>query len=391
LITEGTSTKSAPEIATEIESLGASIGGSAGYDFTAVYGNSPADVFDKTAALLAELARNPVFAEEEVNRAKAQTLDGLLVQQSEPGSVASLVASRVIYGVAPYGYSPTGTAKSVPSLSREDLVTFHRTHWRPSTATLVFSGDIEPDAAFALAERLFGDWKDAPDAVDPAVHPAGEPTAPRVVVIDQPNAGQAAVLTVNRAIARTDPDFYALLVGNAVLGGGYSARLNKRIRVERGLSYGASSSLSTRLDQGVMVASSQTRNDAAGEVSDLMLTEIARLSAELVSAEELAPRRATLVGSFSRSLETVDGLGGLVANLAQYALPLSELKDYADKVRAVTPEQIRDAVSRKLPAAATSLVIVGDAKLFFDAVRAKHPNVERIALTALDLDKPALK
>src|SRR5690606_11346213 len=117
-----------------------------------------------------------------------------------------------------------------------------------------------------------------------------------------------------------------------------------------------------------------TRNDAVPQVAELILAEIARLSATEATAAELAPRKATLVGSFGRALETVDGLGGLVANLALYGLPLSDLATYADDVDAVTPAQIRAAAAEHLPASAASLVVVGDASVFLEALRAKYPN-----------------
>ena len=194
-----------------------------------------------------------------------------------------------------------------------------------------------------------------------------------------------------RGIERTDEDYFPLLVGNTLMGGGFSARLNQEIRIERGLSYGARSSLGARQDEGVLVASAQTRNDAAVEVAGLILAEIERLSQTTATADELAPRKATLIGDYGRSLETVDGLGSVVASLALYDLPLENLATYVANVRSVTPDQIRDAAAAELPAETASLVIVGDASLFIDALRAAYPNVEVIPLTELDLNSAALR
>ena len=391
LVSEGTSMKTAPQIATQIESLGAELSSVAGNDFTQLTVNSPSEVFEGSAALLSELVHDATFPEADLTRLKAQYLDNLSISLSDPAAIADLASSRVIYGAAPYGATLDGTPTSIPAITREDVVGLYRTRWIPSRATLVFSGDIEPDAAFALAEKLFGDLRDPEDAAPTIENPAGDPTAPRVVVIDQPGAGQAAIEAVSRSIARNDPDYYPLLLGNAVLGGGYSARLNAEIRVKRGLSYGASSGLGARIDEGLFSASTQTRNDAAAEVVGLISTEIGRLSTEPVSAEELAPRRATVLGSFSRSLETVSRLSSVVASFAQYGLPIEELGSYATKVRAVTPEQIRDAVSRRLPAAGVSYIVVGDAAQFITPLTAAYPNVENIPLTQLNLDSATLR
>jgi len=356
-----------------------------------VSANSPADVFSRTAALMAEITRDPTFAEEELARAQQQSLDGLRVALTEPSSIAGYVVGRVLFGAAPYGGAVSGTPASIPRITHDDLVAFHGAHYRPGGAKLTFSGDIEPEAAFALADRLFGDWKD-PDVQTPAaVDAAGPVLPPRVVVIDQPGSGQAAVYAAARAITRTDPDFYPLIVGNTVLGAGYSSRLNQEIRLKRGLSYGASSSLGTRLHGGLFAASAQTRNDAAVMVSDLMLGELTRIRSEPVPTAELDVRATALIGSFAGALESVDGLVGQVASLAAYDLPLSELADYPAKVRAVSAEQLQEVFARRLPASAFSLIVVGDAAKFLPALKAKHPMVEVITVDELDLDSATLR
>lgn len=391
LITQGAAGRSAPEIATDIERLGAVIGASAGSDFTSVYANSPADTFAQTFGLMTQLVRSPDFAQEELDRQRDQTLDGLRVSLSQPGPVASAVAARAVYGDAPYGAPGSGTLDSLPAITRSDVVAFHQGAWRPSQATLVFSGDITPDAAFALAQSAYGDWSDAPIPATTASDPAGAPVAPRVIVIDLPGSGQAAVYAAARAVDRADPDYYPLLVGNAVMGGGYSARLNREIRIERGLSYGAGSSFSARQDDGIVTAQAQTRNDAAAEVVGLILNEVTRLGAEQATADELATRRATLVGGFARSLETVDGLGGAVASLANNDLPMSELADYAGRVRGVSAADIQRAAAAELSPSEFSIIVVGDAAQFVDQLRAAYPNVEVIPLTELDLNSAALR
>src|SRR5262249_30416446 len=149
------------------------------------------------------------------------------------------------------------------AVTRDDIANYHATYWRPDAAVLVITGDVTPDQGFALAEHYFGDWSHPATPVP--VQPDATAFAPpgRTVVIDLPETGQAAVSIGLRGITRRDPDYFPLTVANAVLGGGYSARLNEEIRIKRGLSYGASSSLVARRAPGPIVASAQTRNDAA--------------------------------------------------------------------------------------------------------------------------------
>jgi len=391
LLTQGTATRSAPEIATEIEQLGASIGAGSGPDFTNIYANAPANVFPQTVALMADLVRNPAFAQEELDRQRDQTLDNLRVALATPGPVASQAAARVIYGDAAYGAPGSGTLTSIPAITREDVAAFHQHRYRPSEATLVFSGAISETDARALAQSAFGDWRDTNSTAEARVAPLGQPLPPRVVVIDQPGAGQAAVTVALRGVSRTDADYFPLTLGNTLLGGSFTSRLNQEIRIKRGLSYGTRSSLGVRREDGLFTASAQTRNDAAVEVSDLILAEITRLSTTRPTASELTTRQAILTGAFGDSLETVDGLGGLVANLALYDLPMSDLAAYVGKVEAIDGAAVQEAFAEHLPVDRASLVIVGDAARFIDALRAKHPNVEVIPISALNLDNAALR
>ncbi|MBF0665918.1 MAG: insulinase family protein, partial [Brevundimonas sp.] len=333
----------------------------------------------------------PSFAGEELERQQSQTLDGLRVALSQPGAVAGQSVGRVIYGDAPYAAPGGGTLNSVPAITRDDVAAFHAALYRPSQATLVFSGDIDEADARALAEQAFGDWRDPAGATPTVGDKAGPALPPRVVVIDQPGAGQAAVTAAIRGVSRTDGDYFPLTVGNTLLGGGFSSRLNQEIRINRGLSYGARAGLGVREDEGLFTASTQTKNETAVEVADLILAEIARMGTSEPTPAELAPRRATLIGGFGRSLETVDGLGGLVAELALYDLPMSDLAAYAGRVRAVTPAQVQAAFAEHLPVDRASLVIVGDASMFLEALRAKYPNVEVIPLDELNLDAAALR
>jgi len=392
LLTQGAGDLTAPEIATQIEQLGADVGASAGPDFTNVYANAPSDVFPATLALMAKLVLEPTFSSEELERQRDQALDGLRVALSTPGPVAGQVAARAVYGDAAYGAPGAGTLTSLPTITRDDISGFHAAHYRPSDATLVFTGDITPEAARTLAQSAFGQWTAAPLTAAPAAaSPAGPALPPRVIVVDQPGAGQAAVIVAGRSIARSDPDYFPLTLGNTLLGGSFTSRLNQEIRIKRGLSYGTRSSLGVRRQDGAFTASAQTKNESAVEVSDLILAELTRLNTTQPSDSELTTRRAILTGAFGDSLETVDGLGGLIANLALYDLPMSELASYVSNVDGVDGPEVEAAFARALPVDRASLVIVGDSAQFIDALRAKHPNVEVIPLSDLNLGSATLR
>src|SRR5688500_17545180 len=160
-----------------------------------------------------------------------------------------------------------------------------------------------------------------------------------------PGAGQAAVAVARETIARRDPTFYRAIVANAVLGGGYSARLNQEIRIRRGLSYGSGSSLDARNRPGPFMAVTQTRNDAAAEVLGLILAEMRRLGAEPIPSEELVARRASLTGDFGRNAETTSGVASLIASYVTRGIPPDEIERYIPSVIAVTPAQAQAAAA----------------------------------------------
>jgi zinc protease len=283
-----------------------------------------------------------------------------------------------------------GTPASLAKLKVADLAAVHGAWFRPDNAILVLTGDITAEQGFAAAEKAFGDWKKpaAPLAAAPAVTPKA---APRAIALDLPGTGQAAVTVLKPGIARGDPDYYAGIVANTVLGGGYSARLNQEIRIKRGLSYGASSRLSANRTTGSFRAAAQTKNESAPQVLDLINAEMTRLGATTATADELKARKSVLIGGFGRELATSSGLADVLGNLALYGVPLDEIGRYTTKVEAVDAAQVQAFAATRLDPKTASVIIAGDAKAFVAPLKAKLPNLEVIPVENLDLDSPTLR
>ncbi len=246
----------------------------------------------------------------------------------------------------------------------------HSRYYRPDNAILVIGGDITAKDGFALATQYFGDWQKPTTPLPSLSAAAGKRSAPkagRVVVIDKPDAGQAAVFLARTGINRKDPDYFRGIVSNSVLSG-YSGRLNQEIRIKRGLSYGAGSVLDTRRDVGPFFASAQTKNESGAAVADLLLGEIGRLSSAPPADVELTPRKAVLIGNFSRNLETVGGLVAQVASLALYGMGLDEINRYINNVQAVGTADIQKFAGTRLDAKTSNIIIVGNAKVFLAGV-----------------------
>ena len=391
LVTKGTEKRSATQIAEEVEALGGSIYSSARWDSTRIGVDVMSPKIGPAVDILADVVRRPAFKAEEIDRLRQQTLDDLTVELGEPGSVARYVAARITFGDAPYGHPLAGTTETITVISRDDFLKYHTRWYRPDNAILVLGGDIRAINGFNLAERYFGDWKKPIEPL-PAL-PAPKPVAnagPRVIVVDKPDAGQAAVLVARAGIERTNPDYFRGVVANSVLNG-YSGRLNQEVRIKRGLSYGAGSQLDMRRGVGPFVASAQTKNPSATQVADLLLGEIGRLATDAVPEAELSPRKAVVVGNFARNLETSSGLVAQVASLAVYGINFSEINRYIGNVQGITANEVQKFAGSHLDAKTTSIIIVGNAKEFLPELRQKYPQVEVIPMAELDLNSAMLR
>lgn len=389
VLTKGTKTRSATDIARQIELLGAAIGAGADADGATLDLLSLSGSINEAMTIAADVARNPAFANEEIERQRQQELDGLSVSLKQPGTLARLSMTRLLFGDAPYGR--IASPKSLEGLTRDVIAGFHAEHWRPDNAVLVLAGDLSAEDGFRLAEKFYGDWArpSAPLAAEPDV--SQKSSGRRILVVDLPKAGQAAVLYGMHGLPRTDSDYFPLLVANSVFGGGYSARLSTEIRIKRGLSYGATSGYGQRLGIGPIIASAQTKNATAVQVAGLMETELVRLGSTDVPPDELTARTASLVGGFGRSVETVAGLSGQMSQLASFNLPLTMLQSYVRDVSSVSATQVREVAGRFYDPKTANVVIAGDAETFFADIRKKYPDAERIPADKLNLDSATLK
>lgn len=406
LLTKGTKTRTATQIAEAIEFLGGSISSSAGWNSSNVTVTVTSDRLDQALAVLADVVLNPSFKQDEIDLLKSQTLDGLKYNLKQPGFLANYVASRYTFGEHPAG----GTPASIGRISRNNIERFHQFNYRPENSVLIFAGDIAFARANAAAQIYFGRWRSTVRTMIGSADVAGlttsklaEKTSPRrILVIDLPDSGQAAVKYLKQIdVGRVECSmptpcavsgvFFPATVMNSLLGGGYSSRLNQEIRIKRGLSYGAGSSFAWRRSQSNFSTSTQTKNESAAEVAKLVLEEIGRLGETNYATSELDPRKMVLTGDFGRDLETTGGIAARIADLYSYDLKPIEMNEYVRSVRAVTGDQIRAFANGSLGGG--DVVIVGDAKIFMDDLKKRFLDlmIIVIAADALDLEKDNLR
>jgi zinc protease len=390
LLDQGTKKKSASEIADAIDFMGGGLGAGAGTDLS--YANSILlkGSFDAGLDLLAEVVREPAFAQEELERQREQLLSGLKVSYQDPDFVANVVVERLIFGFHPYGKPANGTPESVTALTRDDLIAFHTRWYHPNNALLAIVGDVGVDQAFAGAERVFGNWPRGEVPQTTAADPP-EPTR-RVVVVDRPNAVQTEIRVGQLAIKRNHDDYMPLNLAVKILGGEGGNRLQGVLRSERGLTYGASADMDAYQRAGAIVADTDTRTETTAEALRIMVEEFFRLQREPVSQVELGGAQAFLAGNFPLTIETPDAIALQVLNALFYGLELKELPDYPDRVNRIAPEDIQRVARAYLRPGRLSVVLVGDASKFLGNLKgAGFDTIELVKLEELDLGAVDLK
>lgn len=385
MLTKGTKTRTATQIANEIEFLGGSINNGAGWNNSVVSVTVTSDKLERAMAILSDVALNPNFDEKELELLKSQTLDGLTYNLKQPSFLGNYVASKYSYGEHPAG----GTPSSLGGITRADVAAFHTTFYAPDQSVLIFAGDVSPEAANSLSTKFFGAWPKHQSAA--ALGTAGDEGTSgklvnRILVIDLPDSGQASVTYARRigTVGRSSAAYAPASVVNSVLGGGYSSRLNQEIRIKRGLSYGAGSSFGWRNDRTNFSTRTQTKNESAAEVAELVVAELNKLATGTVSEAELVPRKSVLTGNFGRNLETTSGLASALGDLYSFGLPASQLNSYVTSVNSVKDSEISSFAKANLNSG--DIVIVGDYAKFKDDLTKRFPDVKIDVVKASELD-----
>lgn len=389
LLTMGTTTRSATQIADAAEALGGELGSGAGWDRSQVSLTVTRPYAAAALALVADVVLHPRFAPRELARARRQAQDHLAVTLGDPGSLARLAVDRAAFGTSAFGHPAGGTPGSLARMTRRDVVAQHQTWYRPDNATLILTGDLDAAEARALAVAAFGAWVRPAAPLPAARTDATRQIAPASIVIALPDAGQAGIALAAPAIARDATDFYPGVVANAILGGGYSSRLNQELRIRRGLTYGVGSSLDARRGGGVWRIAAQTKNASAAEFVQVTLDEVARMSTSAPSAAELDARKLAVIGAVSRRYETTASLAGVIAGLEATRIAPAEMTRTIAALEAVTADDVLAFARTHWDPAALAIVVAGDAAVA-DPLRERHPGLRVIAAGDLDLDRADL-
>ncbi len=384
LLDQGAGSRTAEQIAEQIDFVGGALGTGAGTDLTYVNAVVMNDSYGVALDLVSDVVMRPTFAPEEIERQRQQALSALKVAYEDPDSVAGQVIDRLIYGFHPYGMPGNGTNESLAALARQDFVDYHRKYFVPNNALIAIVGDISAADAMAGLEKYFGAWK-AGEVPATTVTEAPDPTR-RVIVVDKKDSVQTEIRVGHIAIPRKHPDFESIDQAVKILGGEGANRLQQVLRSQKQLTYGASADLDTYKMAGAVIAETDTQTANTAEALRVVVDEFTRLQRERVYDEELEGAQAYMVGHFPLTIEVPDAIATQVLNQLFYELPVEDLPRFRERILKVTPDEIQRVARWFIRPSQLSVVLVGDADKFVkDLKGVGFSSFERVPIEQLDL------
>ncbi|MEI7744660.1 MAG: pitrilysin family protein [Chloroflexota bacterium] len=370
-LTEGTELRDAIELTEATERLGASIHAEAGWDATSAGLDVPASHLEPALALLAEVVRRPSFPAPEIERLRDERLTDILQSKADPRRRAEEAFVSAIYAPSsPYHRPASGTKESVEALTPAQLRTVHAQAFIPSRAALVLAGDVDAGEIARIADALFGDWSGPAATASAPIDDTSGVGERFVRVVHRPGSVQSELRIGHPGLMRRHPDFHAVAVMGAILGGLFNSRLNMNLREEKGYTYGASAGFDLRRARGPFAARAAVNTEATVAAIHETLAELDRIRQEPVTVAELDAARDYLVGVFPLRFETAGPVAGSLAGLYVHDLPGDELDRYRPAIMAVTSDDVLRVAQAHIHPDAAAIVLVGDHDAFGEELEA---------------------
>jgi zinc protease len=360
LLLEGTEKYDGAELTERFERLGASIDAEADWDEAALTMSVMSDRLPAAFELLGEVLRTPAFPQREVDRLKAERQAELLQLQAEPRGLADELFTRFVYTASSrYARPDGGDETSVAGIERSHIQSFYESRYVPAATTVIVVGDVTADRAEELVRSTLGGWSGSrPSKIAADATPSRPGRA--VHIVAKADAPQSELRIGHVGIPRNHPDFFAVNVMNAILGGLFNSRINLNLREVHGYTYGAFSVFDWRRQAGPFLVQTAVRSDITDAAAREVLIEIDRIRADRVGEEELSLATSYLDGVFPIRFETTAAIAAALSVLVVHGLPEDYYERYRERVRGVTRDQILEAARRHLHPEALQLVTVGD-------------------------------
>ena len=358
VIRTGTASRTSRQIEEDLRRMGADAGSSAGADTSAISIGGLAEFSEGILELLADLACNAAFPEDQFERERRQKIEELRVERTTPAFLANERMRRVLFGEHRYAVIAP-TEEQVAGYQRSELQHFYQHHYTPSNALLILVGDFSSDQISSQIEKAFGAWSaPRPEAVISAAPP--QALGRHVHLVHLPGTVQTQVMVGNLAITRRDPDWYRVVLANSIYGGAFHSRLVMNIREQKGYTYSPRSGVTALRQHGFFTVHAAVRNEVAAATLTEIFYEMDRMRSLPVGVEELENAQSYLSGVFSLGVATQDGVLGQLSTVYLDQLPDDYLETYREKIRALTTGDVLLAARRHLDSGNAQIVLVGD-------------------------------
>jgi predicted Zn-dependent peptidase len=371
MLDEGTTTRSALEIADQTAFLGADLSTSSGWDRSFVSLHTTTAKLDSALALFGDVVLHPALPQADLARVRKERLTALLQLEDYGPAIADRVFDRVVFGDhTPYGHAISGTKASVTSIARSDIARFYATYYRPNNATLIVVGDVKPDDVERRARAIFGAWQhgDIPATRYGSVPPTKSST---IYLVDKPDAAQSSFRIGGVGVARSTPDYFPIEVMNTILGGSFTSRLNQNLRETHGYTYGAGSDFSMRHEPGPFTAAAEV---VAAKTDSALVQFLAELRAirDTVPEAELTKAKQLLQLQLPGDFETTRSIASRLVPVAVYDLPLDFYNRYVGSIGAVDQADVLRVARQEIKPDSLDIVIVGDSRTIAPSLEALH-------------------
>lgn len=360
MLSEGTKTKTADQLSEAQQSLGTAIAANVGPENGSIRFTALKDRLGPALALLADMMLNPTFPDSALERIRARTLVQLTQAKDQPNAIASNVFAKVNYG-DDHPYGRVVNERTVKAITRSDVIAFHQAYFKPGRSVITVAGDVDPKAVKASIEKAFAAWP-AGGARPTFSYPT--PPAPRartIYLIDKPKAAQSVFAFGTPGPARNTPDYYPIAVMNHLLGGLFQSRLNHDIREVKGYSYGVRSGFAFGRGPGAFNAGGGIVSAKSDSALIGFMTHFRGVQGEMpFTDEEIKIGKESLIQSLPGRFASVNGVAGAVSTIFTQDLPESFYKEYADKINAVTKDDLVRVAKKYIDLDHLNMIIVGD-------------------------------
>jgi len=366
---EGTRQHQGLEFTERLERIGAALSATADWDSASFSMSVMAERLPAALDLLAGVIREPAFPSNEIERLREERLSEIAQIRSEPRGLASETFSRVVYNAdSRYAVPVGGSETTVRALAREDLVRHHGSFFTPARTVVIVAGDVVPQEVEGLVESAFTGWSVATAPAEPRRGSTGARDG-RVFVLDREDAPQSELRVGHPGVPRATPDYFPLILLNAILGGLFSSRINLNLREEHAYTYGAHSAFDWRRGAGPFTVRTAVESGVTAAAVTEILKEIERLREEPVTDAELSLARDYLSGVFPIRFETSLAIAAALAQMVTYDLSPDYYDTYRDRISEVTAADILRVAGDHLQPSRLSVVVVGDASQVLEPLR----------------------